>query len=64
MLYLTLHYILQDSGYFMNIIKEVITHRQENNVTRKDIIQALMELRYSGTREGKAVPVQSQDIGI
>lgn len=53
--------------YFMRIVKEMITHRQMNNVTRNDIMQVLMDLRYKKIQEdavqSQDVPPEANDIG-
>ncbi|KAH0946702.1 hypothetical protein HN011_009582 [Eciton burchellii] len=48
--------------YFMRIVKEMIAHRQMNNVTRNDIMQVLMDLRYKKIQEDTPFAFQSQDV--
>ncbi|XP_050454367.1 probable cytochrome P450 6a13 [Cataglyphis hispanica] len=38
------------TAYFTKIVKEIITHRQLNNVTRNDIMQTLIDLKYKETK--------------
>ncbi|EFN69191.1 Probable cytochrome P450 6a13 [Camponotus floridanus] len=44
--------------YFMRIVKEIIIHREMNNMRRNDIMQALIDLRY---KETKMKDAQSQN---
>jgi len=46
----------------MRIVKEMIAHRQMNNVTRNDIMQVLMDLRYKKIQEDTPFAFQSQDV--
>lgn len=34
--------------FVINIVKSTIEHREKNNVTRKDFMQLLLQLRNSG----------------
>ncbi|CAL1683798.1 unnamed protein product [Lasius platythorax] len=54
---------LDVTAYFMKIVKEVIAHRQMNNVTRNDIMQALIDLRYKETKMENA-PGQSRNVAF
>ncbi|XP_029161427.1 probable cytochrome P450 6a13 [Nylanderia fulva] len=36
--------------YFTKIVKEVIAHREKHNITRNDIMQALIDLKYKQTK--------------
>ncbi|XP_070161412.1 cytochrome P450 6B7-like [Polyergus mexicanus] len=38
------------TAYFTKIVKEIITHRQMNNITRNDIMQTLIDLKYKETK--------------
>jgi len=46
----------------MRIVKEMIAHRQMNDVTRNDIMQVLMDLRYKKIQEDTSFAIQSQDV--
>ncbi|GAB1865203.1 Probable cytochrome P450 6a13 [Camponotus japonicus] len=43
------------SVYFIRIVKEIITYRQLNNVTRNDIMQSLIDLKYEETKVDNAL---------
>lgn len=60
--------LIKVTAYFTKIVKEIITHRQMNNVTRNDIMQTLIDLKYKETKMKDALPQnkasESNDIGI
>ncbi|KAM0725021.1 putative cytochrome P450 6a14 [Formica fusca] len=43
------------TAYFTKIVKEIITHRQMNNITRNDIMQTLIDLKYKKTKMENAL---------
>lgn len=52
----------------MRIVKEIITHREMNNIRRNDFMQALIDLRYKETKmkdaQSQNETSESDDIGI
>ena len=39
--------------FFLNVVKETIQYREENNVTRKDFLQLMMQIKNHGEIEGE-----------
>jgi len=61
-IYIFLLYFTKVIIYFMRIVKEMITHRQMNDVTRNDIMQVLMDLRHKKIQEDTPFAIRSQDV--
>lgn len=68
LIYLLHFSFIKVTAYFMRIVKEIITHREMDNIRRNDIMQALIDLRYKETKmkdaQSQNVTSESNDIGI
>lgn len=50
---LRLRYVDKEVGDFMTgIVRQIVEHREKNNITRKDLIQLLIQLRNTGEVQG------------
>jgi len=70
LIYLLHFSFIKVTAYFMKIVKEIITHREMNNIRRNDIMQVLIDLKYEKTKIDNALAqsqnalYESNDIGI